>query len=72
MPSAPSKKRVAKASAGVIVSSSRFERLLIESGAFRVDRLSPQEMLQLQHTIEQYAAIIAASRSMHVRGTAEV
>ena len=72
MPSAPtSSKRVAKASAGVIGSGSRFERMLIESGAFA--SLSPQDVLQLQHTIEQYdAAAIAAGRGMRVRGTAEV
>jgi hypothetical protein len=48
---APQNKRVAKASPGVIGSSSRFERMLIESGAFA--GLSPQDVLQLQHTIEQ-------------------
>ena len=71
MPSSPtSNKRVAKANAGVIGSSSRFERMLIESGSFA--SLSPQEVLQLQHTIEQYAAAIAAGRGMRVRSTAEV
>jgi hypothetical protein len=70
MPSQPSQKRVAKASAGVIGSGSRFERMLIESGAF--GSLSPQDVLQLQHTIEQYAAAIAAGRGLSVLGTAAV
>ena len=63
-------KRVAKARAGVIGSSSRFERMLRESGAF--DALSPQEVVQLQHTIEQYAAAIAGNSGLRVRGTAQV
>ena len=70
MPSQPSAKRVAKARAGVIGSSSRFERLLRESGAF--DSLTPQEVVQLQHTIEQYAAAIAANNGLRVRGSIEV
>ncbi len=44
--------------------------MLIESGSFA--SLSPQEVLQLQHTIEQYAAAIAAGRGIRERGTAEV
>ena len=70
MPSQPSAKRVAKARAGVIGSSSRFERLLRESGAF--DSLTPQEVVQLQHTIETYAAAIAANNGIRVRGSIEV
>ena len=70
MPSQPSAKRVAKARAGVIGSSSRFERLLRESGAF--DSLTPQEVVQLQHTIEQYAVAIAANNGIRVRGSIEV
>ena len=70
MPSQPSAKRVAKARAGVIGSSSRFERLLRESGAF--ESLTPQEVVQLQHTIEQYAAAIAANNGIRVRGSIEV
>ena len=62
--------RVAKARAGVIGSSSRFERMLRESGAF--DALSPQEVVQLQHTIEQYAAAIAGNSGLRVRGTVQV
>ena len=67
-------KRVAKARAGVIGSSSRFERMLRaasgRTGAF--DALSPQEVVQLQHTIEQYAAAIAGNSGLRVRGTAQV
>ena len=72
MPTQPTitPKRVAKARAGVIGSSSRFERMLRESGAF--DALSPQEVVQLQHTIEQYAAAIAGNSGLRVRGTAQV
>ena len=74
MPSQPSAKRVAKARAGVIGSSSRFERLLRaasgRTGAF--DSLTPQEVVQLQHTIEQYAAAIAANNGLRVRGSIEV
>ena len=70
MPSQPSAKRVAKARAGVIGSSSRFERLLRDSGAF--DSLTPQQVVQLQHTIEQYAAAIAANNGLRVRGSIEV
>ena len=63
MPSQPSAKRIAKARAGVIGSSSRFERLLRESGAF--ESLTPQEVVQLQHTIEQTTAFasVAVSKS---------
>ena len=72
MPTQPSAtpKRLAKASAGVIGSSTRFERMLCESGAF--DALSPQEVVQLQHTIEQYAAAIAANSGLRVRGAVQV
>ena len=72
MPTQPSAtpKRVAKARAGVIGSSSRFERMLRESGAF--DALSPQEVVQLQHTLEQYAAAIAANSGLRVRGSVQV
>ena len=70
MPSQPSAKRVAKARAGVIGSSSRFERLLRESGAF--DSLTLQEVVQLQHTIEAYAVAIAANNGLRVRGSIEV
>jgi hypothetical protein len=72
MPTQPSAtpKRLAKASAGVIGSSTRFERMLRESGAF--DALSPQEVVQLQHTIEQYAAAIAANSGLRVRGAVQV
>ena len=70
MPSQPSAKRVAKARAGVIGSSSRFERMLRESGAF--DALSPQEVVQLQHTIEEYAAAIASNSGLRVRGSVQV
>ena len=72
MPTQPSAtpKRVAKARAGVIGSSSRFERMLRESGAF--DALSPQEVVQLQHTIEDYAAAIAANSGLRVRGSVQV
>ncbi len=74
MPSQPSAKRVAKARAGVIGSSSRFERLLRaasgRTGAF--DSLTPQEVVQLQHTIEQYAATIAANNGIRVCGSIEV
>ena len=72
MPTQPSStpKRVAKARAGVIGSSSRFERMLRESGAF--DALSPQEVVQLQHTIETYAVAMAAGGGLRLRGAAEV
>ena len=66
----PTPKRVAKARAGVVGSSSRFERMLRESGAF--DALSPQEVVQLQHTIETYAVAMAANGGLRLRGTAEV
>ena len=66
----PTPKRVAKARAGVIGSSSRFERMLRESGAF--DALSPQEVVQLQHTIEAYAVAIAANNDLRVRGSVQV
>jgi hypothetical protein len=65
MPIQPiSQKRLTKAAAGVIGSSSRFERMLRESGAF--DSLSPQDMVQLQHTIEQYAAAMAAESGLRL------
>jgi hypothetical protein len=72
MPTQPSitPKRVAKARAGVIGSSSRFERMLRESGAF--DALSPQEVVQLQHTIETYAVAMAANSGLRVRGSVQV
>ena len=72
MPTQPSStpKRVSKARAGVIGSSSRFERMLRESGAF--DALSPQEVVQLQHTIETYAVAMAAGGGLRLRGAAEV
>ena len=72
MPSQPSatSKRIAKASAGVIGSSTRFERMLRESGAY--DSLTPQEVVQLQHTIEAYAAAIAANSGLRLRGAAQV
>ena len=72
MPTQPSStpKRVAKARAGVIGSSSRFERMLRESGAF--DALSPQEVVQLQHTIEAYAVAMAANNGLRVRGSVQV
>ena len=72
MPTQPSStpKRVAKARAGVIGSSSRFERMLRESGAF--DALSPQEVVQLQHTIETYAVAMAANSGLRVRGSVQV
>ncbi len=70
MPAQPSAKRIAKARAGVIGSSSRFERMLRESGAF--ESLSPEEVLQLQHNIEQYAAAIAANSGLRVRGSVQV
>ena len=70
MPSQPSAKRISKARAGVIGSSSRFERMLRESGAF--DALSPQEVVQLQHTIETYAVAMAANSGLRLRGAAEV
>ena len=66
MPTQPSTKRIAKASAGVIGSSTRFERMLRESGAY--DSLTPQEVVQLQHTIEAYAAAIAANSGLRHRG----
>ncbi len=68
MPSTP--KRIAKARAGVIGSSSRFERMLRESGAF--ESLTLQEVVQLQHTIEQYAVAIVANSGLRVRGTVQV
>jgi hypothetical protein len=52
-----SQKRLMKAAAGVIGSSSRFEWMLRESGAFEC--LSPQEVVQLQHTIEQYTIVLS-------------
>ena len=70
MPTQPSTKRIAKASAGVIGSSTRFERMLRESGAY--DSLTPQEVVQLQHTIEAYAAAIAANSGLRLRGAAQV
>jgi hypothetical protein len=70
MPTQPSAKKVAKAAAGVIGSSSRFERTLRESGAF--DSLSPEKVVQLQHTLEQYAAAIAANSGLRVRGSVQV
>ena len=70
MPSQPSAKRITKARAGVIGSSSRFERMLRESGAF--ESLSPEEVVQLQHTLEQYAAAIAANSGLRVRGSVQV
>ena len=74
MPTQPSTKRIAKASAGVIGSSTRFERMLRaasgRTGAF--DALSPQEVVQLQHTIEAYAAAIAANSGLRLRGAAQV
>ena len=44
--------------------------MLRESGAF--DSLSPQEVVQLQHTIEQYATAIAANSGLRLRGTVQV
>ena len=44
--------------------------MLRESGAF--DALSPQEVVQLQHTIEAYAVAMAANGGLRLRGTAEV
>jgi hypothetical protein len=70
MPTRPSAKRVAKAAAGVIGSSTRFEGMLRAAGAF--ESLSPDEVVQLQHTIEQYAAAIAANSGLRVRGTVQV
>ena len=72
MPTQPSNtpKRVAKARAGVIGSSSRFERMLRDSGAF--DNLSPDEVVQLQHTLEQYAVAMAAGGGLRVRGSVQV
>jgi hypothetical protein len=65
-----SQKRLTKAAADVIGSSSRFERKKRESGAF--DSLSPQEVVQLQHTIEQYAAAMAANSGLRLRGCVQV
>ena len=70
MPSQPSAKRVAKARASVIGSSSRFEKMLRDSGAF--ESLSPQEVVQLQHTIEQYAVTIAAGGGLRLQGSVQV
>ncbi len=44
--------------------------MLRESGAF--DALSPQEVVQLQHTIEAYAVAIAANSGLRVRGSVQV
>ena len=44
--------------------------MLRESGAF--DALSPQEVVQLQHTIETYAVAMAAGGGLRLRGAAEV
>ncbi len=35
------------------------------------ESLSPQEVVQLQHTIEQYAAAIAANSGLRLRGTVQ-
>jgi hypothetical protein len=66
----PARKRVAKARAGIIGSSSRFERMLHDSGAF--DSLSPQEVVQLQHTIDQYETAMAANSGLRLRGSVQV
>ncbi len=63
-----SQKRLTKAAAGVVGSSSRFERMLRESGA--PDSLIPQEVVQLQHTIEQYVIVLSADSSL--RGCVQV
>ena len=70
MPSQPSSNRLAKARAGIIGSSSRFEKLLRERGIF--ESLPPQMIVQLQHTLEQYAVAIAANNGIRVRGSIEV
>ena len=67
-PNAP--KRVAKARVGAIGSSRRFERMLRESGAFEM--LSPQEVVQLQHTLEQYVVAMAANSGLRVLGAVQV
>jgi hypothetical protein len=70
MPTQPSAKRIAKATAGIVGSSSHFERMLRESGAFEC--LSPAEVVQLQHTIEQYVVAIAANSGLRVRSSVQV
>jgi hypothetical protein len=61
----PSQKRLTKAAAGIIGSSNHFEWMLRESGA--LDSLSPQEVIQLQHTLEQYAVAMAAGGGLRLK-----
>jgi hypothetical protein len=61
---------MAKAAAGIVGSRSRFERMLRDAGVF--EHISPGDVVQLQHSIEQYIVAIAANNGLRVRGSVEV
>ena len=60
---------MAKAAAGIIGSRSRFERMLRDAGVF--EHISPADVVQLQHSIEQYIVAIAANNGLRVRAAAQ-